>query len=218
MEQRIKAIYQEEAAWGTRWLYEKGFSPSGDSGDVSVRDPETGLIYISAANASIPLPYKDNGDIRAQDIAVMDIDGKSYSPWASETIEAPMHLAIYRARPDVEAIVHTHAQWSSVFAITHQDIPLCLVEQLINLGETIRCAEYGPAGSNLIAENVVRALGTNNAVIMANHGAVTVGKTMFEAYKNAIFLESLAQKTIYAKLIGTLHKLDPKTALDESLM
>ena len=217
MDPRIKAIYQEEAAWGTRWLYEKGFSPDGDSGDVSVMDPETGLIYISAANSSIPMPYTNNGDIKAQDIAILDIDGKSYSPWASETIEAPMHLAIYRARPDVRAIVHTHAQWSSVFAMTHQDIPLSLVEHYVHLGETVRCAGYGPAGSQLIAEEVVKALGQNNAALMANHGAVTVGPTMREAYTNAVFLESIAEKTIYARLIGKLHELAPEDVLDESL-
>ena len=217
MDKRIKAIYQEEAAWGTRWLYEKGFSPSGDSGDVSVRDPETGLIYISAALSSIPMPYKNNGDCKAQDMAILDIDGNSYSPWASETIEAPMHLAIYRARPDVQAIVHTHAQWSSVFAIAHMDLPLTLAEHYVNLGGAIRCAEYGPAGSQLIADNVAKALGKNNAVIMANHGAVTVGATMHEAYKNTYFLENICQKVIFAKLLGSVHEVREEDVLDESL-
>ncbi len=217
MDERIKQIYMEEAAWGTRWLYEKGYSPDGDSGDVSVRDPDTGLIYISAALKSIPMPYINNGECQAQDMAVLDIDGNSLTPWTAETIEAPMHLAIYRARPDVKAIVHTHAQWSSVFSITHQDLPLTLVEHYIHLGGTVKCAEYGPAGSKEIAENVVKALGSNNAALMAGHGAVCTGDTMRLAWVNAVFLESIAQKTVFAKLTGELHVLKEEDCLDESL-
>ena len=121
------------------------------------------------------------------------------------------------ARPDVQAIVHTHAQWSSVFAIAHMDLPLTLAEHYVNLGGAIRCAEYGPAGSQLIADNVAKALGKNNAVIMANHGAVTVGATMHEAYKNTYFLENICQKVIFAKLLGSVHDVREEDVLDESL-
>lgn len=217
MDKRIKEIFMEEAAWGTRWLFEKGFSPSGDSGDVSVRDPDTGLIYISAALSSIPMPYYNNGECQAQDMAVLDIDGNSLSPWADETIEAPMHLAIYRARPEVQAIVHTHARWSSVFAITGMDIPLTLVEHFVQLGTAIKCAEYAPAGSQEIADNVAKALGSNNAAIMANHGAVAVGRNMRDAFNHAFFLEDIAEKVIFAKLLGQVNELDEKRALAEGL-
>ena len=75
------------------------------------------------------------------------------------TVEAPMHLAIYRARPDVNAIVHSHAVWSSTFAVTGKNIPLILSEQSLRLGGEVICAAYGKVGSEEIARNIVAALG-----------------------------------------------------------
>lgn len=170
----IKDLYREEAARGTRMLYELGFSPSGDNGDISVRDPETGLVYISAS--PIEIGYKNLGEYHACDMAVVDMEGNRMTTWSRPTIEMPMHLAILRARPDVNAVVHTHAAWSSVFAICGKNIPFVLAEQYAHLGAgEVVCAGYGKAGSDELGEEIVSALGKNNAVLMRNHGAVTVG-------------------------------------------
>lgn len=91
----IKDLYREEAARGTRMLYELGFSPSGDNGDISVRDPETGLVYISAS--PIEIGYKNLGEYHACDMAVVDMEGNRMTTWSRPTIEVPMHLAILRA-------------------------------------------------------------------------------------------------------------------------
>lgn len=218
MDPRIDPVYLEEAAKGTRWLVEKGFTPSGDSGDVSVRDPKTGLIYISASMKSKPFVYHALSEYRAQDMAVLTPEGESLTPWSTATIEAPMHLAIYAARPDVNAIVHTHALWSSVFAINHMDIPFVLAEQYINLGMEIRCAKYAAAGEDEMGTYVVEALGSNNAAIMANHGAVTVGGELETAYRRAYFLENIAQKAIFAKLNGPICEVPKDHILAEYLM
>lgn len=208
MDARIKKMYLEEVAWGGRWLYEKGFSPAGDSGDVSVRDPETGLVYISGDVKDILLPYNNNGELRACDTAVLDLEGNTLTPNVNPTVEAPMHLAIYRARPDVNAIVHTHATYSSAFAIANQDIPLALAEHYIHLGDTVKCAGYGKVGSDELADNIVEALGSNYAALLKNHGAVLVADTMQDAYIKATFLENIAQKVILAKLLGNVDEIN----------
>lgn len=219
MDKRISRHYLEEVARGTRWLLEKGFTPSGDSGDVSLRDPVTGLIYISGFLKGIPFPYTDFEDFRAQDMAVFEPDGTNISPWSDATIEAPMHLAIYRARPDVMSIVHSHPLWASMFAIAGQDIPLCLAEHLINFGpDPIRTAKYAPAGAMEMGDYIVEALGQNNAAIMANHGAVTVGPTMEVAFRYSHFLENVAQKTLFAKLLGNVNILRPEDILAKEFM
>lgn len=218
MDSRIDPVYLEEAAKGTRWLVEKGFTPSGDSGDVSVRDPKTGLIYISGSYNDKPYPYHALSEYRSQDMAVLEPDGTCITPWSHPTIEAPMHLAVYRARPDVNAIVHTHALWSSVFAIDHEDIPFVLAEQYINLGMEIRCAKYAAAGEERMGDYIVEALGSNNAAIMANHGAITVAGELMTAYRYAYFLENIAQKAIFAKLYGTIKEVPKDNILADYLM
>ena len=210
----IKDLYREEAARGTRMLYELGFSPSGDNGDISVRDPETGLVYISAS--PIEIGYKNLGEYHACDMAVVDMEGNRMTTWSRPTIEMPMHLAILRARPDVNAVVHTHAAWSSVFAICGKNIPFVLAEQYAHLGAgEVVCAGYGKAGSDELGEEIVSALGKNNAVLMRNHGAVTVGRTLDEAFTNARFLECIAQKALFATLLGGLQTVNPEDVAEE---
>ena len=218
MDSRINRNLLEECARGTRWLLEKGFTPSGDSGDVSLRDPATGLIYISGFMKGLPFPYTDFMDFRAQDMAVFELDGTKISDWNDATIETPMHLAIYRARPDVNSVVHSHPLWSSIFAIAGMDIPLSLAEQLINLGPEIKTARYAPAGDMKMGDYIVEALGSNNAAIMANHGAVTCGPTMEMAFRYSHFLEDIAQKTVFAKLLGKVNTIKPEEVLAEELM
>lgn len=211
---KIKDIYMEEAARGTRMLYERGFSPDGDNGDVSVRDPETGYIYISAS--PVPVDYRNLGEYRASDMAVVDLNGNRITTWSRPTIEMPTHIAILRARPDINAVVHTHADWSSVFAITGKNIPMVLVEHYAHLGPgDIVCAEYGKAGSFELAENVAKAMGNNNAALIRNHGAVVVGKTLDEAFCNATFLESIAKKVLFSMLLGGPDLIKPDDVLED---
>lgn len=205
---KVKDIYMEEAARGTRMLYERGFSPDGDSGDVSVRDPETGYIYISGS--PVPVDYRNLGEYRDSDMAVVDLDGNRITTWSRPTIEMPMHIAILRARPDVNAVVHTHADWSSVFAITGKSIPMVLAEHYAHLGPgDVLCSDYGRAGSFELAESVVKAMGKNSAALMRNHGAVVVGKTLDEAFCNARFLESIAKKVLLSMLLGGPNLIKP---------
>ncbi len=216
MDKKIKQLYQEEAARGTRKLFLDGYSPAGDCGDVSVRDPETGYVYVSGSPAAID--YLNLGEYHACDMAIVDIDGNRISTWSRPTCELPMHLAILRARPEVNAVVHTHAMWSSVYCICGKSIPLVLAEQYVHLGGEVECAEYGPVGSQKLADLVVKALGSKNAAMISNHGAVAVGATLDEAYTRAAFLECVAQKALMATFLGGVRTVKPEDILDESLM
>ena len=128
-------------------------------------------------------------------------------PWSKPTIEASTHLAIYRARPEVGAIVHTHGEWVSVFAMLGMDIPLVLAGQ----GEQgiIRCAGYGRAGSPELNKYVVEALGTTaKAALMRNHGAIAVADTLDHAFEVAAWLETVAEKAYYSILLASKRPVD----------
>lgn len=215
----IKVELKERVAKAAHLFWEKELTPGQDSGDVSLRDPQTNLVYICPRpNETLKIP--NWGVITANDIVVIDIDGNlQESNGILATVEAPMHLFIYKARPDVYAIVHSHAEWSSVFAVTGKNIPLVLAEQSLFLGGEIICAEYGKVGSKEIAENIVKALGKDKqCALMRNHGAVSVGATMEDAFLNSDFLEKGAKTTLFGALLGGLIAVDPDDILDESLL
>ena len=207
MEKRVRWEFRQLTASYAKMFYEKKFTPGMDSGDWSMRDSQTGYIYIC------PRPNEkfdirpDWRVIRAEHICVCDPDGNlvddnGFLP----TVEVPMHLAIYKARPEINAIVHSHPLYSSAFAATGEDIPILLAEQALFLGGTVKCAAYGLVGSQTLAENVVKALGKDRrAALLQNHGAVILGKELEEAFILADFLEHGAYVAIMAKFVGTPH-------------
>lgn len=212
----IKQQLKEELAAGCRLFWEKRLSPGRDAGDISLRDPETGCIYICPM-ATAEYPIDNWGKVTAADIVVIDINGKKLddSP-IHATIEAPMHLYIYRSRPNCHAIVHSHGEWSCAFAATGQNIPAILVESAY-LGGEIVCAQYGKVGSLQLAENIVAALGTaKKAALMRNHGAVALGKDLKEAFIVSDFLEKQAMVAIRAKSLGRLITVNVDDIKDES--
>lgn len=202
---KVKREYLELTAEYTHKFYEAKLTPSHDSGDISIRDPETGLIYCDP-RPSATLAIPNWTVIQPDDILVFDIDGNKV--WSAEdrfeTVELPMHLAIYRAHPDWNSIVHAHPMWSACYAICCEDIPATTAEQALYIGGDVACAKYGPVGSWELANNVVDALAKtgSKAALLANHGAVTCGINIEEAFSNAEYLEHCAQTNVLARAMG----------------
>lgn len=156
-------------------------------GNISVRDTETGLIYLTPSGMAYD-------GIRPEDVVVMNSAGEIVDGFRKPTIEAGMHVGILNHRPDVNAVVHTHPIYSQVFAAMHRDIPQIIDEAAQLLGGPCRCAEYALPGSPELAENVIRALGEKRmSCLMANHGAVCVGEDMDMAFRVCTVLEMTAQ-------------------------
>jgi L-fuculose-phosphate aldolase len=217
---KIRQELREEVAAATRLFWEKGLTPGRDAGDTSLRDTETGLIYICPRPKPNVLRIPNWGIIKAEHIVVIDSEGKVVdNSGLLPTVEAPMHLAIFKARPDVNAIVHSHAIWSSTFAVTGKNIPLILAEQSLRLGGEVICAAYGKVGSEEIARNIVAALGKNKmAALMQNHGAVALGINFEEAFIASDFLEKGAQVALFGGMLGPLVVRKPDEILDDSLL
>lgn len=216
--QGVKRMYKELVARGTRRLNEMGLSPDGDAGDVSIRDPETGYIYVSGSPKMRPNSYRNLSEYRDSDMAVVDADGNYIVPWAGATCELPMHLAIMKARPDINCIVHTHAIWSSAWAICGKNIPLVIVEQHEHLGGEIVCAPFEPVGSDAVGAAVVKALGKHKyAALMGSHGAVAIGIDLDDAFNNAIFLEAIAEKAWLSYKLGNMRVVKPEDLYDPSI-
>ena len=138
----------------------------------------------------------------------MDPEGKLISGRRKPTIEKDLHLELYRTRPEVNAIIHTHPVASQVFAVLRRDIPPIIDEAAQVLGGTVRMAEYALPGTRELARNVSAAMtGRVRACLMANHGAVCVGESMEQAFKVCAVLEMTAEIYQKALLLGQPHVL-----------
>lgn len=168
----------------------------GTWGNISVRDPETGLVYISPSGVE----YKD---IRACDVPVLDDRTNVVDGEMEPSVEKHMHCSVYRARSDVNAVIHTHPVYSSVFGSLEQDI-IAVSEDFAQIvgDKVINALPYKLPGTEELAMVAVEALGDRNAVILPSHGALAVGKDMKQAIKVGLVLEKNAKIYMYARLLG----------------
>lgn len=181
----------------------------GTSGNVSQRfqDPDgRELVAITPSG-------RHYDTMNAEDIVLVDMQGKHVEGESAPSIETMLHIGIYKARKKVCAVVHTHAVYGSVIAVTGSEIPSLFDDQVALLGGEIRVAAYGIPGSLELARNAVEALGSRNAVVLANHGTVTVGRNLREAYDNCELLEKTAKVYVLARTIGEVRPL-PASAAD----
>lgn len=161
-------------------------------GNISVYDRRAGYIAISPTG----LPYEQR---QAQDICVVTPDGELVEGTCIPTSEHALHYTFYRARPDVNAVLHTHAEYATIFSITGKaSMPVVLAEAGAMLGGPVPVAPYGRPGTQTVADVTVAAAGQGSAAIMANHGLVTVGPDLRQALKVANALESMAKAIVLA--------------------
>ena len=158
----------------------------GAAGNVSARAAEPEAFFITPT----AVPYMD---MAIGDIVKITYEGDPIEGDRTPSIESMVHASVYRARPDVGAIVHAHPVFASVLAVRHEGIPPMLDEQVIYLGGGVELSPYAPSGSEELAENVVGALGLRNATLLANHGTLAVGDNPADALEVTRLVERLAQ-------------------------
>lgn len=155
-------------------------------GNISIRDPETNLIYLTPS----AMPYDI---ITEDDVCVVKLDGIKVDCKRKPTVEMELHLLIYRERRDVNAIIHTHPLYSMIYATQGKDISQCIDEAAQVLCGPCKCAPYALPGSSELAINCVNALGKKaKACLLHSHGAVCVGEDINMAFKVSTVLEVTA--------------------------
>lgn len=166
----------------------------GTSGNVSRRVPEGALITPS----TVPYP-----EIAPGQVVLMDLDGAVIEGDAVPSVEHKVHLACYRARPEVNGVIHAHPRIATAFAASRVPLPGFLDEFGVYVGEEVRVADYAISGTPDIAENLQRALGEDsNAAFLASHGLVAVGRDLAGAMLVARAVERAALTYLYARMLG----------------
>jgi L-fuculose-phosphate aldolase len=168
----------------------------GSAGNVSCRVPQrSGLIAITPT----AVPYER---LAESEIAIVDLSTGVAIDSKNPSYELPMHLEIYRAMPEVHAVVHTHAPFVTTLSVLHKPLPPIIDEMVLYFGGTVEVTGYAFTGTPEVGRNVIAALGDRTGVILANHGNVCVGRTLEQALHVAITMESTARVYVQALSIG----------------
>jgi L-fuculose-phosphate aldolase len=175
----------------------------GTAGNISLRlkDPSgRELLAITPSSR-----YYDS--LKVDDIVVVDFAGQKVEGELKATIETVMHIEVHKARKKVNAVVHAHPAFCSAIAVAGLDIPPLIDEQVIYIGGEIKVAQYALPGTPELAKNAVAALGPRNAVILANHGVLSVGRDMREALTICELAEEMAKIYVSALSLGKVNPL-----------
>lgn len=165
------------------------------SGNVSIRDPQSGLVAIKPSGVM----YED---LTAESMVVLDLDGKVVEGTKKPSSDTASHLYVYRQRPDVFGVVHTHSPYATAFAAIGKPIPVYLTAQADEFGGPIPCGGFALIGGEEIGKVVVESIGKSPAIILKNHGVFTVGPSGKAAVKAAIMVEDVARTIWLAKQLG----------------
>lgn len=204
--------YKKVVMGASLWLSGHGYFGSlrGSGGNVSVRIDNTAMAITPSA-----VKYQE---LSVGDICIVGFDNKEIEikKGRRPSIEAGMHSVIYQKRPDINAIVHTHQTYGSVFAILNMPIPALFDEVFWALGETIEVVPYALSGSHELAANADAKLSNNAyAYIIQNHGILALGKSMDKALLHAELVEKIAQIYYLALSTGKPVNILPSSAIKQ---
>jgi L-fuculose-phosphate aldolase len=185
---------RDEVLAAARDMLALGLS-SGTAGNVSGRNGD--LVTITAAGP-------------ADAVVVLDLAGEVVSGDRAPSSERALHLAVYRAYPEIRGVVHAHPVHATMFACARRPIPAAVDEFAIYVGGDVPCAEYAPSGSEALARNASALLREVGAVLLASHGLVAVGRSPADALHVAGVVERGAQSIWGAALLGGAAPVPPE--------
>ncbi|WP_156300401.1 class II aldolase/adducin family protein [Streptobacillus canis] len=178
-----------------RKLYNTGLV-AGTSGNISIRNSDKeDSFFITPSSMSY-------NEITKDDIVEINSKGEPYIKGQRPSSEWKMHISVYEKYPKYNAIVHTHSTFATAMAVVYEDIPLILVEMRPYLGGDLKVAPFKPAGSEELGEVILPYLEDRNSCLLGNHGTISCGKDIEEAFMAAEYVEDAAKIYYYSKTIG----------------
>jgi L-ribulose-5-phosphate 4-epimerase len=165
-------------------------------GNISARDPETGRVAIKPSGVR----YRE---LTPESMVVVDLEGRVVEGDLKPSSDTASHLYIYRHRPDVNGVVHTHSRYATAFAAVGRSIPVYLTGHADEFGGEIPCAGFAFIGDDSIGSLVVEGIGRSRAILLKNHGVFTVGASAHSAVKSAVMVEDVAATVFVALQLGT---------------
>src|SRR3954467_5399993 len=182
-----------------RRIWQKGYC-AGNEGNHSVRiGPDRVLCTPTGIS---------KGFLKPDDICTVDMEGKQVAGKRKRTSEMLMHLAIYKAREDARAVVHSHPPHASAFAIAGVELPTCIhPEAEVFLG-VVKTAKYVTPGDTRLGESLLPYVKDSNTILLQNHGSVTYSTDLEDAYYKLEIVDAYARILLLAKQVGNIRPLD----------
>lgn len=168
---------------------------AGTSGNMSIYLKEEGVVIITPSSV-------DYQTMTLEDISVITLEGEILAGPHNPSSEWPMHTEIYRTFGESKALVHTHSPYATALAVCNLEIPEILIEMKPFLGGNVEVAPFAPAGSVALGEVTAPFLKDRKACMLANHGTMSIGATIDDAYLSSIYLEDAAKIYHFAKSVG----------------
>src|SRR5437868_1729682 len=188
-------IKQEICEIGRR-LYAKGFAAAND-GNITYRLNDKEILCTPT--------MVSKGYLKPEDICKVDYEGKQLAGTRKRTSEVLLHLAVYKNRPDVNAVVHCHPPHATAFAVAHEPIPKCVLPEVeVFLGE-VPIAKYATPGDQRLPSTIVPYVKDCNTILLANHGTVSWGPTLENAYFNTEIIDAYCRILILSRLLGRVN-------------
>lgn len=183
----------------SRWLYRLGYTPA-TAGNLSVRlDPRTLLVTPTGASKHL---------LRSSDMVLVDLDGHRLEGARNATSELGMHLAFYREREDVQAVIHAHPPIATAFACAGHALDELLSQEAAMILGPVPLAPYATTGTDEVADSLRSLIPAYDAMLLANHGAVVCGISLFDAFCKMETLEHVAQIRLATWQLGTCNTLE----------
>src|SRR5271170_6331745 len=176
-----------------RRVYAKGFAAAND-GNISIRLNEREVLCTPT--------MVSKGFIKPEDLCVVDYEGKQVRGTRKRSSEILLHLAVYKHNPKVNAVVHCHPPHATAFAVAGEPIPKCVLPEVEVFLGIVPMARYETPGGNKFAETILPYVKECNTIILANHGTVTFGPTLENAYFNSEIIDAYCKILILARQLG----------------
>jgi L-ribulose-5-phosphate 4-epimerase len=173
------------------------------SGNASGIDRRRGLVIIKPSGM-------DYHKLRPADLVVTDLEGRKIKGKWKPSVDLPHHLYIYKGRPDIGGIVHSHSNYATSFSLLGRPIPAYLTAIADEFGSEIPCAPYVDNQGDHIGQAILELMGNSPAILLAHHGAFTFGESPRAALKSAVMLEDIAKTCHLALLLGEPKVLPPE--------
>ena len=168
----------------------------GTSGNISAREPRAARCLITPSGV-------DYDTMQPDDLVLVGLDGARDMAQAKPSVDTPVHLAVYRARPDVSACIHTHSPYAAAFSVVGREIPALITESAGYVGGAVRVMEYVPPANPDTGDQVAAGLGRDRAVLLPNHGVIAVGENLKKCFGAAMAVEESAHVAFIALQLGT---------------
>jgi L-fuculose-phosphate aldolase len=192
---------REEIAYFMRRLYNRNLTTC-SGGNISMRAPGDVVLITPSA--------LDKGELRADQVAMMDASGKNLTPRLPLTIEWELHALVLKRRPDINAVVHAHPPYATAFTCMDAPLDIGLSSESYLFIDGVANAPYSPPGSSELAGSVADSMATATVGFMENHGVIAVGKTMLKAFDLMEIIENAAKMNFVAKVFGCGRPLSPE--------